>query len=65
MKYLAWTLLVWLPITGLAAGIASQPTDSPQIGTAFIVVLIVLVGLPIYVIGLIAMWWRDMGRWSR
>jgi hypothetical protein len=61
MKYIVWTLFVWVPVTAVAANISSGAT---QLGTGFIVALVLLVGLPIYVIGLVAMWWRDMGRWS-
>jgi len=58
MKYLVWTLLMWIPLIALAAG-------TSQLGRGAIFVLALLLGLPIYLIGLVVMWWRDMGRWSR
>ena len=69
MKYLVWTLFVWVPVIVIAAvahavdtvASCSNPNGCfvPRIGD-IAVILLPLVAVPLWVIGLVAVWW-----WNR
>jgi hypothetical protein len=68
MKYFAWSLLVWVPVTVLASvSIATDPCPpagcfGPS-GTDIGLALVFLLGLPVYLIGLLVIWtWNRAGR---
>ena len=71
MRYVAWTLLVWVPITVVA--ILLPPDEScgefcfgPS-SHDIILGLVFLIGLPVYFIGLIVIWGASNSgsRWER
>lgn len=63
MKYVGWTFLMWVTVAVIADHIASAPAAWLSGGT--IVGLVLVVGLPLYVIGLVVMlWWDNTHHWS-
>ena len=61
MKYIVWTLLVWVPVLVLM-GLATSGSSCGEncIGPSnrdLVVLLVVLIGLPIYGLGLLLLWW--------
>ncbi len=71
MKYFVWALMVWVPVSVLAIAM-NVGSDCPTYGcfgpsSEYVAIVLILVfGLPIYLIGLLVLWWWDrMGRWSK
>jgi hypothetical protein len=66
MKYFVWSLLVWLPVFCARERRYRHDNCPPAgcfgpSGTDIGLALIFLLGLPVYVIGLLAIWMWDRG----
>ncbi len=64
MKYVAWSFLVWVPamlLVSLAAASGSCENPNGCFGPSGgdIAAAVFVVALPIYLLGLLVMWWLD------
>ena len=62
MKYGVWTLLLWIPVGMLAIAVASVPAGRTVFGVSggeAAAFLLLAVGSPIYLIGVLVIWWVD------